>query len=203
MFLKKKITLLIIFSLTLVILFFYKYHNNKSHTQIGGDFELTNHLGQKTTNDSFKGYHRLVFFGFTNCPDFCPNTLNNIGIVINQIDKKDQLVSIFITVDPERDTVAKLKKYLTNFDSKIIGLTGTKEQIKFVKTKYKIFSKKVMDVKKKNGESNNHHDEHDHGGYSVDHTTIIYLMDKKGFYITHFSPDTNNSDMVKKINQYL
>ena len=203
MFLKKKITLLIVFSLTLVILFFYKYHNNKSHTQIGGDFELTNHLNQKTTNDSFNGYYRLVFFGFTNCPDFCPNTLNNIGIVINQIDKKDQLISIFITVDPERDTVAKLKKYLTNFDSKIIGLTGTKEQIKFVKTKYKIFSKKVMDVKKKNGESNNHHDEHDHGGYSVDHTTIIYLMDKKGFYITHFSPDTNNSDMVKKINQYL
>ena len=203
MFLKKKITLLIVFSLTLVILFFYKYHNNKSHTQIGGNFELTNHLNQKTTNDSFNGYYRLVFFGFTNCPDFCPNTLNNIGIVINQIDKKDQLVSIFITVDPERDTVAKLKKYLTNFDSKIIGLTGTKEQIKFVKTKYKIFSKKVMDVKKKNGESNNHHDEHDHGGYTVDHTTIIYLMDKKGIYITHFSPDTNNSSIVKKINQYL
>jgi protein SCO1/2 len=203
MFLKKKINLLIIFSLTLVILFFYKYHNNKTHTQIGGNFELTNHLNQKTTNDSFNGYYRLVFFGFTNCPDFCPNTLNNIGIVINQIDKKDQLLPIFITVDPERDTVTKLKKYLLNFDSKIIGLTGTKEQIKFVKKKYKIFSKKVMDVKKENGESNNHHDEHDHGGYSVDHTTIIYLMDKKGFYITHFSPDTNNSDMVKKINQYL
>ncbi len=203
MFLKKKINLLIIFSLTLVILFFYKYHNNKTHTQIGGNFELTNHLNQKTTNDSFNGYYRLVFFGFTNCPAFCPNTLNNIGIVINQIDKKDQLLPIFITVDPERDTVTKLKKYLLNFDSKIIGLTGTKEQIKFVKKKYKIFSKKVMDVKKENGESNNHHDEHDHGGYSVDHTTIIYLMDKKGFYITHFSPDTNNSDMVKKINQYL
>ena len=203
MFLKKKINLLIIFSLTLVILFFYKYHNNKTHTQIGGNFELTNHLNQKTTNDSFNGYYRLVFFGFTNCPDFCPNTLNNIGIVINQIDKKDQLVPIFITVDPERDTVAKLKKYLTNFDSKIIGLTGTKEQIKSIKTKYKIFSKKVMDIKKENKKSNNHHDSHDHGDYSVDHTTIIYLMDKKGDYITHFSPDTNNSDMVKKINKYL
>ena len=203
MFLKKKITLLIVFSLTLVCLFFYKNYKNKSYIKIGGDFELTNHLGQKTTNDSFKGYHRLVFFGFTNCPDFCPDTLNNIGIIIDQIDKKNQLVPIFITVDPERDTVAKLKKYLTNFDSKIIGLTGTKEQIKSVKTKYKIFSKKIMDVKKENGESNNHHDEHDHGGYSVDHTTIIYLMDKKGGYITHFSPDTKNSDMVKKINQYL
>ena len=203
MFLKKKIILLVVFSLTLVLLFFYKNHNNKSHIQIGGDFELTNHLGQKTTNDSFNGYHRLVFFGFTNCPDFCPNTLNNIGIVINQIDKKDQLVPIFITVDPERDTVAKLKKYLTNFDSKIIGLTGTKEQIKFVKTKYKIFSKKVMDMKKENRKSNNHHDELNHDGYAVDHTTIIYLMDKKGIYITHFSPDTNNSSIVKKINQYL
>ena len=203
MFLKKKINLLIIFSLTLVILFFYKYHNNKSHTQIGGDFELTNHLGQKITNNSFKGYHRLVFFGFTNCPDFCPNTLNNIGIIIDQIDKKNQLVPIFITVDPERDTVAKLKKYLTNFDSKIIGLTGTKEQIKSVKTKYKIFSKKIMDTKKENTKPHNHHDGHDHGGYSVDHTTIVYLMDKKGNYITHFSPDTNNSDMVKKINKYL
>ena len=203
MFLKKKIILLGVFSLTLVLLFFYKNHNNKSHIQIGGNFELTNHLGQKTTNNSFNGYHRLVFFGFTNCPDFCPNTLNNIGIVINQIDKKDQLVSIFITIDPERDTVAKLKKCLTNFDSKIIGLTGTKEQIKFVKTKYKIFSKKVMDIKKENRKSNNHKDEHNHGGYAVDHTTIIYLMDKKGIYITHFSPDTNNSSIVKKINQYL
>ena len=88
MLLKKKIILLIVFSLTLVIFFFYKEHYNKSHLQIGGDFQLTNHLGQKITNDSFKEYHRLVFFGFTNCPDFCPNTLNNIGVVINQIDKK-------------------------------------------------------------------------------------------------------------------
>ena len=203
MFLKKKIILLVVFSLTLVLLFFYKNHNNKSHIQIGGDFELTNHLGQKTTNDSFNGFHRLVFFGFTNCPDFCPNTLDNIGIVINQIDKKDQLVPIFITVDPERDTVAKLKKYLTNFHPKIIGLTGTNKQIKSVKTKYKIFSKKIMDTKKENGKSKNHHDELNHVEYAVDHTTIIYLMDKKGVYITHFSLDTNNSSIVKKINKYL
>ncbi len=203
MFLKKKIILLIVISLALIFLFFYKNHNNKSHMQIGGDFKLTNHLGQKITNDSFNGYHRLVFFGFTNCPDFCPNTLNNLGIIIDQIDKKNQLVPIFITVDPERDTVIKLKEYLTNFHPKIIGLTGTNEQIKSIKIGYKIFSKKVMDMKKENKKSNNHHDEHDHGGYSVDHTTIIYLMDKKGFYITHFSPDTKNPDMVKKINQYL
>ena len=203
MFLKNKIVLLIVFSLTLILLFLYKNYNNKSDIQIGGGFELTNHLGQKTTNDSFKSYHRLVFFGFTNCPDFCPDTLNNIGIIVDQIDKKDKLVPIFITVDPERDTVEKLNKYLTNFHPKIIGLTGTNEQIKSVKTKYKIFSKKVMDMKKENKKSNNHHDGHDHGGYGVDHTTIIYLMDNKGDYITHFSPDIKNLDMVKKINLYL
>ena len=201
MFLKKKI-ILILFGLSLIFVFLYKNQNNSSENQIGGNFELTNHLGQKVTNESFDGYYRLVFFGFTNCPDFCPNTLNNIGLIINQINKKNQLVPIFITVDPERDTVIKLKKYLINFDPKIIGLTGTKEQIEFVKIKYKIFSKKVM-YKKKDPEESMNHDGHDHGAYSVDHTTIIYLMDKKGNYITHFSPDTSNSAMVKKINKYL
>ena len=203
MFLKNKIVLLIVFSLTLILLFLYKNYNNKSDIQIGGDFELTNHLGQKVTNKSFKGYHRLVFFGFTNCPDFCPNTLNNIGIVINQIDKKDQLVPILITVDPKRDTIIKLKKYLTNFHPRIVGLTGTEEQIESVKTKYKIFSKKVMETDEKNKTVHDHHEDHDHGGYGVDHTTIIYLMDKKGNYLTHFSQDTTNLQLVKKINQYL
>ena len=202
MFLKKKI-ILIVFALSLIFVFLYKNQNNSSNSQIGGNFELTNHLGQKVTNESFNGYYRLVFFGFTNCPDFCPNTLNNIGMIIDEIDKNDLLVPIFITVDPERDTVLKLKNYLSNFNSKIIGLSGTNLQINDVKEKYKIFSKKVMDVKKENGESDNHHDSHDHGGYSLDHTTIIYLMNKKGVYITHFSPDTKNSDIVKKINQYL
>ena len=127
----------------------------------------------------------------------------NIKFITGYIDKKKQLVPIFITVDPERDTVIKLKEYLTNFHPKIIGLTGTNEQIKTVKTKYKIFSKKVMKMKKENGESNHNHDSHDHGEYAVDHTTIIYLMDKKGNYITHFSPNIKNSDMLKQINQYL
>ena len=128
MFLKKKI-ILIVFALSLIFVFLYKNQNNSSNSQIGGNFELTNHLGQKVTNESFNGYYRLVFFGFTNCPDFCPNTLNNIGIIIDEIDKNDLLVPIFITVDPERDTVLKLKNYLSNFNSKIIGLSGTNLQI--------------------------------------------------------------------------
>ena len=203
MLLKKKIfyTLLI---LTIVGFLFYNLKDNNKQTaiEIGGSFELTNHLGEEVTNKSFKNNYQLIFFGFTNCPDFCPNTLNNIGIIIEKIDKKNQLVPIFITVDPKRDTVSKLKKYLANFHPKIIGLTGTNDQIENVKKKYKIFSKKVMDMEKKNENSTNHAG-HDHGGYGVDHTTIIYLMDKRGNYITHFSPDTSNLEMAKKINQYL
>ena len=206
MFLKKKNIFLFLIVLIALSFYFYKNFNNSQNT-IGGNFELKNQLGQKITNDSFNGYYRLVFFGFTNCPDFCPNTLNNISQIINEIDKKEKLVSIFITVDPERDTVEKMKNYLLNFDPKIIGLTGSNDQIKVVKQKYKIFSKKVMDMKKENNkdsvDNHNHHDDHDHGGYGVDHTTIIYLMDKKGNYLTHFSPDTTNQKIVKKINQYL
>ena len=202
MFLKKKI-ILILFGLSLIFGFLYKNQNNSSENQIGGNFELTNHLGQKVTNESFNGYYRLVFFGFTNCPDFCPNTLNDIGIVIDEIDKNHLLVPIFITVDPQRDTVLKLKNYLTNFHPNIIGLSGTNLQINDVKKKYKIFSKKVMEINKENKNVQDHHNDHDHGGYGVDHTTIIYLMDKKGNYLTHFSPDTTNTQLVKKINQYL
>ena len=202
MFLKKKI-ILIVFALSLIFVFLYKNQNNSSNSQIGGNFELTNHLGQKVTNESFNGYYRLVFFGFTNCPDFCPNTLNNIGMIIDEIDKNDLLVPIFITVDPERDTVLKLKNYLSNFNSKIIGLSGTNLQINDVKEKYKIFSKKVMEMDEKNKTVHDHHNDHDHGGYGVDHTTIIYLMNKKGNYLTHFSPDITNRQLVKKINEYL
>ena len=119
MFLKKKI-ILILFGLSLIFVFLYKNQNNSSENQIGGNFELTNHLGQKVTNESFDGYYRLVFFGFTNCPDFCPNTLNNIGIVIDEIDKNHLLVPIFITVDPQRDTVLKLKNYLDSDFRKLI-----------------------------------------------------------------------------------
>ena len=200
MFLKKKY-LFLTAALAIFLLFFYKSNDNNSNTQIGGSYELTNHLGQKITNKSFNGYFRLVFFGFTNCPDFCPNTLNDIGLIVDKIDKKDRLVPIFITVDPERDTVKKLEKYVKNFHPKIIALTGSSDEIKNVKKTFKIFSKKIIPAE--NNDNKDHHHKHSHGDYAVDHTTIIYLMDKKGKYLTHFSPDTNNDKIIKKINKFL
>ncbi len=200
MFLKKKIFFIIFFSLLIVYFAFNNPFNKKNKISIGGSFELTNHLGEPVTDKNYEKYYKLIFFGFTNCPDFCPNTLNNIGTIIEEIKEKNKLVPIFITVDPDRDTVTKLKSYLINFHPKIVGLTGTKSQIDNVKKNYKIFSKKIMDMKKSDKD---HHDNHDHGGYGVDHTTIIYLMNKKGNYLTHFNPDDKLSKIVEKINFYL
>ena len=194
MFLKKRIVQ--IFVIILIVtssLFYYQKKNKKG--PIGGNFKLVNHLGNNTTSKDFKNNFLLVFFGFTNCPDICPNTLNNISKVMDQLDKNVSIIPLFITVDPERDTVEVLKKYLTNFHPKIIGLTGTNEQIDSVKKKYKIFSKKVMQIEKESHV--------DHGDYGVDHATIIYLMDKKGNYLTHFGTETNSSLIIEKINQYI
>ena len=196
MFLKKRIAQILVAILIITVSLFF-YHKKNKKVAIGGNFELVNHLGKNVTNKDFKNNFLLVFFGFTNCHDTCPNTLNNISEVMDQFDKSVNIIPLFITVDPRRDSIEVLKKYLTNFHPKIIGLTGTNEQITFVKKKYKIFSKKVMPIEKEG------HVDHDHGDYDVDHTTIIYLMDKKGRYLTHFSTETNNSLMLEKINQYM
>ena len=201
MFLKKRNVIFLVFlGIAIITLLFYQT-KKADVVQIGGAFKLTNHHGESVSTKDFENNFLLVFFGFTNCPDFCPNTLNNISTIMQQLDEKsNDIIPLFITVDPERDTAPVLKKYLTKFHPKIIGLTGTNEEIDLVKKKYKIFSKKVMD-KEKTKHNGNHHEDHDHGGYSVDHTTILYLMDKKGLYITHFSPETSNSEMIEKINQ--
>ena len=196
MFLKKRIVQIFVIILIVTSSLFYYQKKNKK-VPIGGNFKLVNHLGNNTTSKDFKNNFLLVFFGFTNCPDICPNTLNNISKVMDQLDKNVSIIPLFITVDPERDTVEVLKKYLTNFHPKIIGLTGTNEQIDSVKKKYKIFSKKVMQIEKES------HVDHDHGDYGVDHTTIIYLIDKKGNYLTHFGTETNSSLIIEKINQYI
>ena len=194
MFLKKRIVQIFVIILIVTSSLFYYQKKNKK-VPIGGNFKLVNHLGNNTTSKDFKNNFLLVFFGFTNCPDICPNTLNNISKVMDQLDTNVSIIPLFITVDPERDTVEVLKKYLTNFHPKIIGLTGTNEQIDSVKKKYKIFSKKVMQIEKESHV--------DHGDYGVDHATIIYLMDKKGNYLTHFGTETNSSLIIEKINQYI
>src|ERR1700753_270419 len=111
---------------------------------IGGPFQLTDQTGQTVTEKSMQGHPTLVFFGFTHCPDVCPTTLFEISEVLKAMGKDaDRVNAYYISVDPERDTVASMKEYLSSFDPRLKGLTGTPDQIANVIKSYRVYAKKV------------------------------------------------------------
>lgn len=141
-----------------------------SRVPIGGPFRLTSHEGKAFTDADLKGKPFLVFFGFTHCPEVCPTTLHDISQDLAALGKDaDKLRVAFITVDPARDTPELLKTYLSSFDPRIVGLTGTEEEIADVAKTYKIYYRKVPTD----------------SDYTMDHSATILLMDSKGdFYGT-------------------
>lgn len=139
---------------------------------IGGPFQLTAQSGQTVTDKDFLGRPFLVFFGYTHCPDICHTTLFEISEILRAAGSDANVGALFVTVDPDRDTPAVLKDYLSNFDPRIIGVTGAREALDPVLREYRIYSKKAP------GKD---------GDYSVDHTTIVYLMDKDGRFVSAFN----------------
>ena len=140
---------------------------------VGGPFHLTDQTGRAVTEADFKGKAFLVFFGFTHCPDICPTTLFEISEVLNRLGPDaEQVAALFISVDPERDTPAKLKDYLADFHPRIFGLTGTPAQIEAVVKEYRVYAKKVPLAG---------------GDYTMDHSAVVYLMDKQGRFIAPFN----------------
>lgn len=158
---------------------------------VGGPFTLTDEDGKQVTDKDFRGRYTLVFFGFTSCPDICPASLQLIAAVLDNLGTKaDRITPIFISVDPERDTPEKLGEYVKNFDPRIVGLTGTPEQVAAVAKAYKVYFKKVP-----NQESPDN--------YGMDHTSILYVMGPDGSYLTHFTPTTSVDDMTAKLEKIL
>ncbi|MBX3524548.1 MAG: SCO family protein [Xanthobacteraceae bacterium] len=158
-------------------------------SSVGGPFQLVDQNGKTVTDADFRGKPFLVFFGFTHCPDICPTTLFEVSEVFNRLGVDAEKVSaIFITVDPERDTPEKLKLYLSSFHPRISGLSGTNEQIEAVKKAYYVYAKRVP---------------LEGGGYTMDHTAIVYLMDKNGKFIAPFNlkrdPDAAAADLRKRL----
>ncbi|SCY15661.1 SCO family protein [Microvirga guangxiensis] len=137
---------------------------------IGGPFRLTSHEGKPFTDADLKGKPFAVFFGFTHCPEVCPTTLYDLTQDLASLGSDaDKLRIAFITVDPAQDTPELMKTYLSSFDPRIVGLTGTDEEIAAVAKEYKIYYRKVPTD----------------GGYTMDHSATIFLMDSKGdFYGT-------------------
>lgn len=143
---------------------------------IGGAFTLHTPEDETVTNDSLKGKLRLVYFGYTYCPDICPTAL----VAMQQASKNigtDKISQVFITVDPARDTPEHLKEYAANFPG-LVALTGSMEEVKEAARVYKIYFQKATESA-------------DDENYLVDHSSFIYLMDADGKYLAHFPHDIN------------
>lgn len=154
---------------------------------VGGPFELTSQNDRRVSDKDFRGKLMLVYFGYTFCPDVCPAGLQVISAALDKLGTRaDDVVPIFISLDPERDTPAKLKEYLGSFNPRLLGLTGTPEEIAAVAKAYRAYYKKVPDAK--------HPDE-----YSVDHTSIIYLMGRDGTYVGHASHASSFEKLAEQI----
>lgn len=156
---------------------------------IGGPFRLVDHTGQTVTDADLKGRPFLVFFGFTHCPDICPTTLFEVSEILSKLGKDaDRVNALFVTVDPERDTQEKLKDYLSSFHPRLRGLTGEPAAIAAMEKTYRVYSKKVP---------------LDGGGYTMDHTALVYLMDKEGRFVAPFNMKRRPEDAAAELRKYL
>ena len=155
---------------------------------IGGPFELVDHKGRRVTDKTYRGKFMLLYFGFTYCPDVCPTELQNIAVALDAIGKRRRkhLAPLFVTIDPERDRRELMATYVDNFHPDLIGLTGTPAQIKKIARVYRVYFKKVKEK-----------DQPD--GYTMDHSSIVYLMDDKGKYVRHFPYGTSGDKMAKEL----
>lgn len=158
---------------------------------IGGPFTLTDQTGKTVTQADYKGKYMLIYFGFTFCPDVCPTELQVMAGAVSKLGAKGaQVQPIFITVDPERDTVEVMANYVKQFDPRLVGLTGTPEQIAEVAKAYRVFYQKVKD-------------DETSGDYTMDHSSIAYLMDPEGKFLTFFPPGVSPDEMAAKIATFM
>ncbi|QOZ23026.1 MULTISPECIES: SCO family protein [Bradyrhizobium] len=156
---------------------------------IGGPFQLTDQVGKPVTDNDLKGKPTLIFFGFTHCPDVCPTSLFEISEVLKAMGKDaDRVNAYFVSVDPERDTQAAMKEYLSSFDPHLRGLTGDPAAIAKVLSAYRVYAKKVP-LKD--------------GDYTMDHTALIYLMDRDGRFVSPFNLKRTPEAAATDLKRYL
>ena len=156
---------------------------------IGGPFSLTDQDGRTVTDKDLRGHPFLVFFGFTHCPDVCPTALFEISEVLGKLGPDAQKVSaLFVTIDPERDKPAQMKDYLSSFNPRLVGLTGDPAAIAAVAKEYRVYVKKVP---------------LDNGDYTMDHTALVYLMDKDGRFVAPFNLKRPMEDAAADLRRYL
>ncbi len=161
---------------------------------IGGPFSLIDHHGKNVTHADFKGKYMLVYFGYTYCPDICPMELQIMSDALDQLSPTvlAEINPIFITVDPQRDSVEILSQYVPAFHEKLIGLTGNTEQVTLAKKAYRVYGAKEKIAEGADPDS-----------YLVSHTSYIYLMNRAGEYVTHFKSRTDPALMAKRLQEII
>lgn len=160
-------------------------------TAIGGPFELVNAQGETVRASDFAGKYRLIYFGYTYCPDICPTTLMDMTRALNALGerapaKSKRVTPIFISVDPERDDPATVGAYTDNFHERLIGLTGTPEQVADAARAFHVYYEKVEEGRAE-------------GQYLMNHSSYIYLLGPQGRYIDHFSHKTEVPELTDQL----
>ena len=158
-------------------------------SSVGGPFTLTNQDGQRVTERDYAGRTHLVFFGFTHCPDVCPTTLQQIGDVLQALGPKGRDTrALFIAVDPERDTPAALKTYLASFDPRIVGLTGSADEVNAAVKAYRAYVRKVPTKE---------------GDYTMEHTALVYVMNGQNRFLNALNlarpPEAAAAELAKML----
>jgi cytochrome oxidase Cu insertion factor (SCO1/SenC/PrrC family) len=158
---------------------------------VGGPFTLTDQHGAEVTERDFAGRYMLVYFGYTFCPDFCPLSLANMTQALDLLppEQAEQVVPVFITVDPERDTIAQLAQYAPLFHPRLVALTGSPEAIKAAAQAYRVYYAKAG--------------KDDSDDYLMDHSTFIYLMGPNGRYVRHFAHSATPEEIAAAIGEAL
>ena len=155
----------------------------------GSSFSLNDVNNDIITESSFEGPLTAIFFGFTNCPDVCPMTLNNLDLAIKNLDqeKKKKFKVFFVSIDPERDSPEVIKDYLNSFENKIYGITGDPKKVFLMSKSWGVLSEKIFT---------------EDGNYLINHSSSIILL-KDGKYRNRISHHANYEDIFKSINKYL
>jgi protein SCO1/2 len=154
---------------------------------LGGPFTLTANDGRTVTDQTYRGKWLVMYFGFTNCPDACPTALNSMGVALDRLGAEAAAWQpIFITVDPKRDTQEALAEYLKSFDPRIVGLTGTEEQIASAVREYRVYVSA--------------HEGHD---YVVDHSSFFYVMNPQGKFVNVVTGKASGEELADKLRQMM
>ncbi|MEJ0091939.1 MAG: SCO family protein [Methylocella sp.] len=155
---------------------------------IGGPFTMTAQDGRIVSDKDLAGHPYLVFFGYTHCPDFCPTTLTEISAAFKAMGDDKKIAALFVTVDPERDTPDMMKTYLESFDPRIIGLSADAEKTRAMAKAFKVYFKKRAT---------------ENDDYTMDHTGVVYLMDKNGRFVNAFNSAQPAKQAASELEKYL